>query len=368
MIRRALGVIFVALLSFGCSAPEAPPEERSFELRPVESFQSPQWTGTLAPSDPVVATVEGTPITLSMLKTQLELAGPEAKPAEILERMIEFELLAREAFNSGKYTDAVVGSALRRALTRRWIEVNFDEELTDNSIPDQYVQMAYKHMRARFNHFDRFVIADAQILCCKESDMDSCYRDLFDNVEDRRSHRATCAEFVRPEAEKMAQRLSAATSRAQFKALFDEATVAGIPDMLLREQYLLDIAIKEYDFQYDTNTSYEKQFEKVRYHVFYKEVMEGAKKAWLDNGKQTPTMSVVLETELGFHILFIEKVIPEKHLTPDDPAANKEIREHAYTPWRKVFFRETMERLCGEIGCEINHDRLVPLQKLDDQR
>jgi len=368
-LNRTIAATAVLIAFAACTEEEQAPA-MSFELRPIESFESPQWTGKMAADDPVVATVAGTPITLSMLRTQVERAGEEADPEAILNRMIELELLAREAFDAGKYTDQVVGQAMRQALAYAWITDQFERKISPTDIPRKYRELAFRHMRNRFDHFERFVLHDVQILCCVQDDKDSCYSDMFEDVEERREHLKSCFEYHEPEAQKLRAMLAEAKTLAEFREKYLVGSM-DIPSAALSEQYHTSSKIQDYDFQYDVDSTYEEQFEsdrKITYRVFHKGVMEGVKAAWLANGKKAPFVTPVLRTSLGFHIIFASEFHPEQHWGLDHPEVVKEVEANAFNPWRQIYFNELVEKLCAEVGCVIDHQRLVPLQEAQDRR
>ncbi len=363
-------IIAISLLMLGaCGSDEEQPSVRTVQLQPIESFDSALWTGTIDPDDPIVATVNGTKISLSMLKVQLERAEPDAKPEDVLQRMIEFELLAREAFAAGHHTEEVAGEAVHKALARRYVQVTFDEQLKPSDMPHKQVLTIYKKMRARYDHFDRFLIADIQILCCTADSPDGCYRHLFpEDVEARGVYLESCFAAHKDEVEALHRQLSRYTeSKAVFKANA-EAAFLSVPSPELSAQFGTSAKFHLYDFQYDINRSYEEQFERPKYRVFLKSVMEGVKQTWLANGKQTPALTSPIRSQYGYHIILIYKVHPEKHWGPDRPEVKEEIQEQMYNKWRKLYFRDEMDKLCKRLGCEVKPDRLVPLQKLDDAK
>lgn len=338
----------------------------AIELRPIESYASPLWTGTLTPDDPVVAEVEGAPITMSMLRQQLERAGEGADPRQVLERMIEFELLARAAFEAGKYEEAIVGDAMRKALATTWIDSNFETGLTHDDIPRKYLELAYEHARHKFDHFHWFMVADIQLLCCKTDNRDACFMERFDDVDERHAHLKTCFEYHEPEIQKMYAQVRGANTLAEFEELHQVAAM-DIPMPELRDQYGALALLHKYEMQYDVDRSHEDQFSgKITYRVFYKEISDGVRNAWLANDMQVPFMTAPIRSPLGYHLLFVDEVVPEKHWPLDHPDVMPEVKRHAFTPWRQVHFAESLERMCAEVGCEIQHQRLVPLQELEE--
>jgi hypothetical protein len=341
------------------------PAVQEVKLPAIDGFDAPSWVGRLPENDPVVATVQGTKITKSMLMHQLELAEDNASPAEILDRMIEFELLARKAFEQGYYRPDIVGDVYRTTMARRWVEHTFAETLRPETMPQSGIEEIYQQAKGIYDHYTRFHVADAQVLCCTSmSDQDSCYRDFFDTVPERREHLRLCFEQVQPQVEALRSKLTEVSTSDEFRKLFDTWAPDYLPDAL-RETYKLQVGVDNYRFQYNINETYEKQFEKVRYRVFYKEIMEGVKDAWLSNNTSLPTLTRVIRTPIGFHLLFIYQVDPERHLGPTDELVQADIRKNAFEAWRKAHFARAMSEYCESGGCSVNQDGLLRLQEAE---
>ena len=367
----ATTICFTASVIAGCTSPEshAPSSPiHEFNLPKINGFDSPHWLGTVSSDDPVVATVNGTKITQSMLERQLLLAGDGATPASVLDRMIAFELLARNAFEKGYYNEPTVGRILRSTMARRWVEHTFAEELRPETMPQSGIDEIFQQARGIYDHFTRFHVVDAQILCCTAvSDQDSCYRDILDTVPERREHLALCFEQVGPQVDELRTKLVEAKTTDEFIRQFETWSPDYIPDAL-RDTFQLVVAPDDYRFQYDINTTYEKQFEKVRYRVFYKEIMEGAKNTWLEINADTPILSQAIRSPIGFHILFIHQVDPERHLTSTDEVVKNDIRKNAFEAWRKAHFARTMANYCESVGCEVKRDGLLLLQEAEERQ
>ncbi|HIN85774.1 MAG TPA: hypothetical protein EYN06_04765 [Myxococcales bacterium] len=358
----ALLSICIPLIS--CSGDEKP-RLPSIELRPIDSFESPLWVGDIPKDDVVVARVEGTPIYLSALQNQVDRAGKDADPTAILDRMIEMELFAREAFKNGKYNFAVVGEAIKKVLTLRWIIRHMEEDISPADVPKKYVDLAYKQYRGVYDHFERFLVVDIQVLCCNDVWAANCFTDLYDDKEKQKQHLKECIDFHELDVQKLHAQLSKAKDLEDFRSIHELASM-DLPNSILRSQYQTAATVNEFDFQYDINRSYEKQFEKVRYRMLYKEVMDGVRDAYLKVNKKTPFMVQPIRSPIGWHLIYVYKVIPEKHMKVDHPKVQKEVRKGAFIPWRKIYFLQQMENLCDQLGCEFHHQRMVPLQELDD--
>lgn len=351
----------LAFLIVACADDALPPPSTGVELAPIASFADPAWTGAQSQGDPVIATVEGTPITRSMLTRELALRGDDADPRAVLEDIVEFELLARKAFDAGLYTKDVVGRPITKALARRLIDEDMNRALSPADIPADAVGQAYDMVRTRYQHFEVFSIVDAQVLCCPAESPDACYKDLFDNVEDRRTHVADCFRTVKPMWESLRSRVQGAKTREEFRLLVDSAFL-DLPPTEAKLMFQLDPKLHEYNFQYDVETSYEVQFETIRYQVFYKEIMDGAKDTWFGAGRQAPAVSPVLQSPLGVHLLFIDDVRPRKNQPVTDPAVQTELRERMFPQFRAAKFQELTGKLCEAASCQLLTDNLIPLQ------
>ncbi len=365
-MTRASRLLVLAALAAGC-ADEAPTRPTlPFSLAPIADFTAPEWTGTHSADDPVIARVEGVPIHASVLKVQLERLGPTAKPREVLERLIELELLAQAAFRSGHYTEPTVGAVVRRTLARRYVEIELGTKLTPADVPQEYVQKAYEQFRGRFDHFHRFLIHDTQVLCCTEVlDQDNCFREIA-SVDERRERLKSCLDDHADDARALYERLKPATAEGTgleaVRQAFDLATLS-LPNSQLKLNYKTGAAMQEYDMQYDVDSTYEKQFEKVRYRMLFKEIMDGVRKEYLDQGRPSRFIVPPIRTPIGWHIVYVDRVVPAQHLTATDPSVVAEIQSQAFTPWRRVYLGQTFEKLCRERECTLFRERLHALDE-----
>ena len=371
MTRRALMASAVAVLAAGCSQEGPPRGSGGAALRPIDGFDSPLWTGVLAPNDTVVARVEGQPITRSMLEAQLRRAGPDAEPKAVLERMIEFELLAREAFRAGHYTESVVGADMKKALARRYVLRNFEEELHPKDMPFEFVQSAYDQVKRReFDHFHLFEVVDVQVLCCMEVyDQGNCFREL-DTVKERLEHLSDCIKYHEPEVRQLYERLRDARSAAEYRTRA-EGFGGAFPSDALRAQFGTSAAVHGYGFEYDVNATYEAQFQdpkrKIIYRQLFKEIMDGVRTAWLQSGRKASIAIPPIRSVLGWHLLYLDRVTPERHAPVTDPAVQAEIQSHAYTPWRRVHMSRRLSELRAAYGAEEFPERLEILQQAESQ-
>ena len=357
----ALVALFV-LLGLGCAeAPEDAALDSPIAIAPIPSFEVPEWRGVPPANDPVVATVEGTPITRSLLEREVARSAPGTDPRAVLERLIELELLARSAKAAGRYTPEVVGAAVQRARVRRFVEQEFDERLTLGDVPSDMVTTAYRVARSRYSHFEVFMIVDVQLLCCSNENPDACFKDDFGDIEARRAQHAACFADSEPVWQDLRKRIESSKVRGELR-LRAESAFLDTPSPEMRATYHLDPKVHEYEFQYDTESTYEKQFEKITYPVFYKGIMDGVRDAWIAAGRKVPFLTPVIRSPLGYHLLFIDNVLPRRQQAESDPAVQAELRERLFTEFRTGRFKEFADALAKATPTEVFPERLVPLQ------
>ena len=357
--------LIIAVLFVSACQPEQHSSHRGFELTPIDTFESATWTGTVKSEDPVVATVEGTPITLSMLKSQLDRAPEPVTPKIMLNRMIEMELLARAAFKQGKYTNSAISDPVKKALAHTWIRREMKENLTTKDIPNETLKSPYEAFRARYDHFERFIVADVQLLCCTDVSLAGCFASEFDTITERRVALSACLSNHAANAEKLRLELALAKSLEEFKTTFERLKIQ-FPSEALKHQYNTEYKFHKYGFQYDIRRTYEDQFQTIEYRQLFKEVMDGVKNAYLKASKEVPFMTPAIRSPIGWHIIFVHEVHPEKHWKLDNPFVQQELRDRYFDRWRAEHFFTLTNKMCEKAKCKLAPERLEPLQRLDD--
>jgi hypothetical protein len=288
----------------------------------------------------------------------------------VVDRLIELELLAREAFEAGMYDEGVVAPSVRRTLARRWLEVNLEDRLGPEQVPAPIVQREYdaQQRQRRYDHYTVFMLEDIQLLCCSKTDADDCYDDLFDDVDKRREHLTRCIDHHEP-AIRFVHDLARgqAATREGIEAAFESARMS-VPSPELQSTYGARLAKHAWNFEYDINRTWEQQFDvpkrQIKYRVFFKEIMDGVKEEWLRAGRTVPLLTQPLRSRIGWHVMLVHRVVPEEHRPLTDPGVQKEIREGILVPWRREVLAQRLNALCAEVGCEFHHDRVAPLQRL----
>jgi len=101
---------------------------------PLEEIQTP-----VANDDPVVARVDGVPILKSEVLARRSLRDGGA----VLDDLILEDLLAVEARRQGLHADPQVRDAARRAMVQTLIEVDFENRVRPEQIPEGLLRRAY---------------------------------------------------------------------------------------------------------------------------------------------------------------------------------------------------------------------------------
>lgn len=143
MTRHRLAVELLlglaSLLTGSCGQPRhlrQPQAGGPVELRPVSS-------------EPVIATVNGSPLLASDLVLQRR-AGQT--PGQALRELIQAELLVQEAARRGLDRHPRVLAAQRRAMAELLVRRSFRDELGPAQIPRRLVEQAYQKNLRRFRH------------------------------------------------------------------------------------------------------------------------------------------------------------------------------------------------------------------------
>jgi hypothetical protein len=98
----------------------------------------------------VVAEVDGVPITAERVARLAAETGES--PREVVERLIDFELLAAEARRRGLTRGADLRETTRKAMVQRYLEVDFERPRTAAAIPDAWLRKAYDRNKGQFVH------------------------------------------------------------------------------------------------------------------------------------------------------------------------------------------------------------------------
>jgi len=135
---RVTALVVSALVALGCESPgetDAPRPEGQQQI-------------SVAEGDVVVAEVDGVPITASRVRQLSEATG--RPPAEVVERLVEFELLAAEARRRGFSRDRGARHAKRQALVQRYLEAEFEASHRQEDMTEAMLRAAYEHNKRAF--------------------------------------------------------------------------------------------------------------------------------------------------------------------------------------------------------------------------
>ncbi len=298
----SLGALWASLVLFCPACAEQVPErELTPELPPVKSLDSPAWSPAVTDDDPAVATVNGVPLPLSLLREAAAGDNHDRSPGELLERLIELELLAQRALEEGYYQFEVVGPARRAALVTELIAETLTRPPPESFFTDELLRHLYDlpGIRVRFRHKDIFRVIDLQFVCCAMH-YTSCPQREFE----------ACMKEEEPHARMLFEYLAEVPDDIDaLRALVQEWQV-----------HYPRLALREYSFFYDVNRPYEEQsgFSIVNKNVA-KAVLE------LDENE----FAAPVASYNAWHILRLEEHHPEKHRTLDDPEVRREIIEGA---------------------------------------
>ena len=102
----------------------------------------------LEADDQVVAMVDGVPITASRVARLCEATG--RPPREVVERLVDFEILAAEARRRGFARDREARAAARKAMVQRYLEEEFEASHRPEDMSESALKEAYERNRSRF--------------------------------------------------------------------------------------------------------------------------------------------------------------------------------------------------------------------------
>jgi peptidyl-prolyl cis-trans isomerase C len=247
-----------------------------------------------APSeDAVVATVDGRPIRSSEIATQARAAGTSAKQA--LADLVDAELLAGEAAKRGLTQDHDVQLAVRQAAAHRLLETTFEKEVTPAALSERDYRRGFNAQRNMFDHSEYvdtwhiLVPADAKA-----------------PPDEKQAARAI--------AEQIAKRARGVESADAFRALATE--IAPPPGKTLKLEQIITArdgwVVPEYSIPA------------------------------FDQLKKPGDTSTVVETNYGYHVIYLNKRIPARHASLEE--AKPELAQYLFPPFQRAEF----SRFVGE--------------------
>jgi len=256
MIKRVL-VLAVCALAWGCGADReaAVGKDPGENLRPVVGEEAA-----------VIAEVNGTPILDSDLKEQLKGGG---SPREALQQLIKLELLAQEARRRGLSRDRQALNARRQAMAREMLETGFAKEFGPDKVPMDMVKMAYNKFHRRYNHAELVRVHHALVKC--------------DESLPATKHMAARKVAREMHAAVAGQRLSLGEFEARTRAVVEK-----YPDQ-----------------QYHT--------ESITTDLRGRNVIEFTTAAFALKNEKEGTISPVIKTRFGYHVIRFRERIPARH-------------------------------------------------------
>jgi peptidyl-prolyl cis-trans isomerase C len=298
MGRAALAILLAALAPGGCDKPEV--VERRFDV-PL--------TAAAPPEDEVIATVDGRAIRASDVAVQARARGVTAKVA--LDELITAEVLAGEAQRRGLDRDRDAREAARAEAVRRYLQTRFEREVTPSAIPDRMLNRAYNANRSMFDHSE--------------------YVDVWHILTPvKKGASAADKAAARAVAEELAQRARGVASVEAFKALKDTVQPPGEP--LKIEQ-----VVTARDGWVLTTFSFPA----------------------FDQLKKPGDTSSVIETDYGYHVLYLVRRIPPVHESLAD--VTPRLRGLVFPEFQKVEFKRFLEEEVRKHAI-VKHEERIPVE------
>ena len=321
------GLLIIMILS-GCGEEEEKVESvipLPFTPPALTGFEDTNWSPRQGENDPVVAKVGDASIHLSELRRHAELYKDELSAEQILEKLIELELLAQDAYEKGHQNDANVLMVVKTGAIREMLHHTFVEDHGEGDIQEADYQMAYNAFARKFDHFNAFIAGDAQFTCCYSADIEVCKKD--EDVQ-------ACLEAAGAVVEWTQEQL---LSFAPFKTIEDfEFAVNTIAQTLSADTRLFFHRLK---FWYKFGQPYEEQtgFDKLNA-TLVNEIVRmlpenhgSFEKDPLGFHRLSPgLLGNPVRSNHGWHIPVLFGFLPERHDELNDPGVREEIAKGIY--------------------------------------
>lgn len=248
-------------------------------------------TAEAASGDEVIATVDGRPIRVSDVAVQARARGVGAKVA--LDDLITAEVLAGEAQRRGLQKDRDALEAARSELVRRYLQTRFERAVTPETVPDKMLARAYNANRSMFDHSEYIDVW--HILTPVKKDAPAA---------DKAAARAV--------AEELARRARGVASAEAFKALKDTVKPSGEP-------FRIEEVVTARDGWVLTSFSFPA----------------------FDQLKKPGDTSTVIETDYGYHVLYLVRRIPATHGSLAD--VTPKLRTLVFPEFQKLAFKQFLD-------------------------
>ena len=265
-------------------------------------------TADAPPGDEVVATVDGRPVRASEIALQARARGTDAKRA--LDDLITAETLAGEAARRGLDGARDAQDEARAAAVRRLLAQTFESEVTPAAVPAALVHRFFADNYKLLNH-------DVKI-------------DVWQILVATKGLTPAQRTGARAAAEELAQRARGVADAEAFKAL--AATVDAPHPASAERVVTARDGWTVHEFSYPAFTYLKKP------------------------GDTTP----VIETEYGFHVMYLNRFLPPEHATFDE--AEPKLRAGLFPDFRKHEFARFADRLAGSHSIAVHPER-IPVEK-----
>ncbi len=277
------------------------------------------------PDDHVVASARGADGPISITAARLRAYAEhhrDRRPLDLVGELVEFELLAAEARHRGLTDGPEIQAAVDRAMVLRYLVETFEATWSAARIPKEYVEGAFQRNRAFYNHpalrrARHLVITDEAAKLPRDAPGEHDAKRLAEAL----------AGSLRQDPPG-----SVEAFEARAKAFVPRAEAAGL---LARVENL---------GRFPADGRYVPDFTR---HVF--EISTA--------GETTDAF----RTDFGWHVVYVEEVIPEETNTVDD--VEQEIRERIEPEVRAYELRKLTDRLATDLQALVNPEPLGQHEK-----
>jgi hypothetical protein len=263
-----------------------------------------------------VALVDGRPIGADAVARQAAAAGTDARAA--LASLIDAELLAAEAERRGLVDDPDVIEAGKRELVRRLLADGFERDVTPAVITDEELAKFYARARGRLDHPDVRLVRHVFV--------------RFRKGDDEARRRA-----LRERMARVAERARAVHDAESFVAL---APALSDGDVALKAE---DVATAR-DWQ-----NFDQAFRAATFAI-----------------PAPGQSSGVVESAIGYHVIFYERLVPEEHI--DFAHASDKLRETLWPDRQRREFGAWVDGRVDRHRITVFPDRLASGQPGEDEQ
>ncbi len=330
----------VMWLAIACGDPTAP----SGAVSEGELAQQPLPTGPVAglpwarqgctkgqlPPD-VLACVGGVAISRERFE-EARAQYPDGTPVRaVLTALIDEEALSAAAAQHHLWGPWLV-EPLRRAMVAAWLDRTFAANHRVDQVSRADIERAYHNpaVREMFEHVNGYFTTDAQMLCCS-GNVDQCAKS--DEVR-------SCIDAG---ADKAAALRAALVADPPGSPAEMAARVAS-----LRGRFP-DVGVHDIDFYYDPTIAYGDQR---GYQLMVEPFAVGV------SALQPGQISEPIRSPYGWHIVWLRRVLPARHGTPEDADVRSEIARNILPMLRERDLIAEVVGLARQAGVELYLERL----------